>query len=156
MRSPVLSLLLVAGLASATLIAAGKQVLFVKNPPPGVAKRGAPVAVTVRAELLPGYHVNSDTPADEYLIPLQLTWSSDPLVVVAIEFPEPAMETYSFSEKPLAVYVDDFDIVTRFKVPDSAKPGALTLNGKLRYQACSDNLCLPPKTIPVTADLEIQ
>jgi hypothetical protein len=139
-----------------TLLAAGRQVLFVETAPRSVVKRGGVEAIPVRAELLPGYHVNSDKPSDEYLIPLSLKWTSDPLETVAIDFPEPEMETYSFSEKPLSVFTGDFDIITRFKVPASVKPGALTITGKLRYQACSDKLCLPPKTIPVTLDLEVQ
>jgi hypothetical protein len=119
-------------------------------------KRNATAEVKIRAELLPGYHTNSDKPSDEYLIPLRLTWASEQLEVEAVEYPEPEMESYAFSEKPLSVFTHDFDIVSRIKVPAGAPTGIATLSGKLRYQACSDKLCLPPKTIPVTADLIIE
>ena len=33
--------------------------------------------------------------------------------------------------------------------------GAVTLTGKLRYQACNNSMCLPPKTLDVTQQVEI-
>ena len=143
-------------IAAVLLPAAGRQVLFVKAPAPVTAKRNTTAEVKLRAELIAGYHTNSNQPSDDYLIPLLLTWTSEQLEVEAVEYPEPELEAYSFSDKPLSVYTHDFDIVSRFKIPAGAPAGINTLTGKLRYQACSDKLCLPPKTIPVTADLIIE
>ncbi len=110
----------------------------------------------MRARLSDGYHVNSHQPSDKYLIPLKLSWQAGPLDVIEVRFPEPRMERYSFSQKPLSVFSGDFDIVTRFKAPANAPPGKRTIAGSLRYQACSDNLCLPPKTINVELEIEIR
>ena len=44
-----------------------------------VAKPGAVVDSVLPVELRPGYHVNSNTPSDDYLIPLRLTWDAGPL-----------------------------------------------------------------------------
>ena len=107
-------------------------------------------------ELRDGYHVNSNTPADEYLIPLRLTWSAGPLEVVDVVYPKPRLEKYSFSEKPLSVFSGSFELLTRFRVPQSAQAGTTSLTGKLRYQACSDKLCLAPRTIEVHLPVEIQ
>lgn len=150
------SVVLISVVASTVLGAAGRDVLSVRGPGTASAKRGSTTEVPVRAELTPGYHVNSSTPADEYLIPLRLTWSAEPLKVVGVEYPEPKFESYQFSEKPLSVYLDDFDIVTKLSVPADAPTGLRTLTGKLRYQACSDKLCLPPRTATVRVDLDIK
>lgn len=155
-RKPSLSVVAALLLAVVLLPAAGRQVLFVKAPAPVTVKRDATAEVKIRAELLPGYHTNSDQPSDEYLIPLRLTWAAGSVEVGEVKYPEPELESYAFSDQPLSVYTHDFDIVTLVKVPAAAPTGILTLNGKLRYQACSDKLCLPPKTIPVTADLIIE
>jgi len=106
-------------------------------------------------ELRPGYHVNSNTPSDEYLIPLRLTWNPGPLAASGFTFPQPRMEKYSFSEKPLSVFTGDFQIVTHFKASANAAPGPATLTGKLRYQACNNSMCLPPKTLDVSLQVEI-
>jgi hypothetical protein len=42
------------------------------------------------------------------------------------------------------------------KVPPSAPLGPGVLVGKLRYQACNDNSCLPPKTLEVRLPYQIQ
>ncbi len=42
-------------------------------------QRGALGEVKITAQLQPGYHVNSNTPSEEYLIPLKLTWAKEPL-----------------------------------------------------------------------------
>jgi hypothetical protein len=119
------------------------------------AKPGATVDSALPLQLRSGYHVNSSTPSDEYLIPLRLTWGAGPLEAAGFTFPKAQMEKYSFSEKPLSVYAGDFEIVTHFKVAAGAPPGPSTLTGKLRYQACNSTMCLPPKTLEVSLAVEI-
>ena len=121
-----------------------------------VVKRGAETDVKLKLQLKSGYHVNSDKPTDEYLIPLKLTWSAQPLQTEQIIYPKPQTEKYEFSLTPLSVFSGNFEISTRFKAPANAPPGPAIMNGKLRYQACNNKECLPPKTIDVAATLEIQ
>lgn len=120
------------------------------------AKRGDTASVKLHMQLKQGYHVNSNKPNDEYLIPLKLTWSAAPLETPEVIFPTPHIEKSSFSEKPLSVFTGDFEIVTKFKVSASAPGGPALGTGKLRYQACTDKMCLPPKTIEVPLTIEIQ
>jgi hypothetical protein len=40
-------------------------------------------------------------------------------------------------------------------VPASVPPGLVNVAGKLRYQACNDRMCLPPKTIDVTVPVSV-
>lgn len=126
------------------------NVLNVSSIPPVTVKAGAEVEVKARVRLSAGYHVNSHTPSDEFLIPLRLTWTAAPLEVRSVEFPKPHMEKYAFSEKPLSVFTGDFDITTRFHAPASAPKGQKTITGKLRYQACSQTACLPPRSVEVS------
>ena len=123
---------------------------------PVAAERGSSATALVEVQLLEGYHVNSHTPSDEYLIPLALTWDAAPFEVEQIVYPEPRMESYAFSGKPLSVFTGDFEIRTRLRIPADAAPGSRTLTGKLRYQAFTHNLCLPPKTLDVRLPVQIQ
>ncbi len=104
-----------------------------------------------------GYHVNSHTPSDEYLIPLKLTWTSTgALEGGEVRYPKPSMEKYEFAPKPLSVYTGSFDLVAQFKVAPHAPAGPGAAVGKLRYQACSNRACYPPKTIDVTVPYQVQ
>ena len=60
--------------------------------------------MSVSIQIRPNYHINSNTPADEYLIPTRLTWESSGLDLTKTEYPEPETVKYSFSDKPLSVY----------------------------------------------------
>jgi len=142
-------------LLAASLSFAQNNVLTIAPPEKVTAKAGALVSVKTAAQLRSGYHCNSDKPSDEYLIPLKLTWTPAPLEVAEIAYPKPQMEKYSFSDKPLSVYTGDFEIVTKFKVPASAPLGPAVLTGKLRYQACTDRMCLPPKTVDVSLPITV-
>ena len=132
------------------------QVLSIAPPAKTNGKRSGEMEVRLTAQLKSGYHVNSNTPSEDYLIPLRLTWDAKPLEVAAIQYPKPVLERYEFADKPLSVFTGDFDIVTRFKVPANAPSGLGILVGKLRYQACSEKLCLPPRNLDVRVTYELR
>jgi cytochrome c biogenesis DsbD-like protein len=119
-------------------------------------QRGATAEYSLKAELQPGFHVNSNMPGDDYLIPIKLTWNKDPLEAEQVAYPKPQMEKLSFSPNPISVYTGTFEIATRFKAPPTAMPGMAFMNGKLRYQACNNKECLPPRTVDVRVTLDIQ
>ena len=128
------------------LLAAQSDVLKIAPSGPLSGKRGESLQIKTTLQLQGGYHLNSHKPEDPYLIPLRLTWDANTVETVSVEFPEPRKEKYEFSEKPLSVFTGDFAIVSTVK-PKIA--GFTVLNGKLRYQACNHNTCLPPKTIDI-------
>ena len=66
------------------------------------------------------------------------------------------MEKYEFSDKPLSVFTGDFDLVAKFKVPAGAPRGPGIMLGKLRYQACNNKACYPPKTVDVNVPYQVQ
>lgn len=133
----------------------GQNVVHLVPPAMVTARAGAKVSVALSVQVDEGFHVNSNTPADQFLIPLRLTWSPGLIESAGVAFPRPRLEKYSFSEKPVSVFTGNFDIVTRFKVPAGAVPGASVLTGKLHYQACNDKNCLTPRTVEVTLPVEI-
>ena len=141
---------------AAALLAESSGVLTVAPPERAAGKRGGAFNAKLSAELRPGFHVNSNTPADEYLIPLRLTWSGSPLKVDQVIYPKPQLEKYEFSPKPVSGFSGSFEILTKFSVPPEAPPGLTTIPGKLRYQACNNKECLAPKTLEVQLPVNIQ
>jgi DsbC/DsbD-like thiol-disulfide interchange protein len=113
----------------------------------------AKIPITVDA----GYHVNSNKPAEEYLIPLRLTWTSTgALEGGEVVFPKPSLEKYEFSKEPLSVFTGSFNLVVNFKIGATAPAGPGAAAGKLRYQACNDKACFPPKTIEISIPYQVQ
>jgi len=146
-----------AALAVAALMSAQMAPTLAIGPVPTVkAHKGEVTVVSLRAVLPPGFHANSNTPTDAYLIPLTLKWTGGPLQSDAITYPKPALEKYSFSDKPLSVVTGEFTITTKFKIPADAPSGPSAQNGTLKYQACNDRMCFAPKTLPVTLTVNIE
>ena len=139
------------------LLAQSSGYLRLGDLPKVIGKRGAAVQAKIPLAVRPGFHVNSNTPSEEYLIPLKLTWkSTGALEGGQIAYPKPSLEKYEFSEKPLSVFTGNFDVVANFKVAANAPAGPGAAVGQLRYQACSDRACFPPKTIEVAIPYQVQ
>ena len=149
------ALLLLSSLA-ASACAQSVPLLSLAPPARASAKRGDVVTAKIGVKIGEGFHVNSNAPLDEYLIPLRLTWQAAPLELKGIEFPAPKMEKSDFSPKPIAVFDGAFEITSKFAVPAAAPIGAGFITGKLRYQGCNSTTCFPPKTIDVRFSYDLR
>ena len=103
--------------------------------------------VTLHFRVAAGYHINSHTPREEFLIPT--TFSIPEGAGVRLDKAVyPAGTDFTLPLDPtnkLSVYNNEFTIQARI-VADS---GSHLVEGKLHFQACDKSVCLPPKTIPV-------
>ncbi|MEP6715329.1 MAG: protein-disulfide reductase DsbD domain-containing protein [Terriglobia bacterium] len=118
--------------------------------------KGTVATVTLKASLPSGYHANSNKPTESYLIPLTLKWTGGPLKEESIVYPAGSLEKYSFSDKPLSVVTGEFSISTKFKVPADAASGPAGQTATLRYQACDNKACYPPKNVPVNITVRVE
>ena len=117
-------------------------------------KRGATVTETLQVVVLPGFHVNSDKPKDEFIIPLRLSWTPGLLDVKSVEFPKP--EEMKVGTQELTVFTGTFAVKTQFQAPANAATGPATLMGKIKYQACSSDMCFRPSSIDVKLSVVIE
>ncbi|HWM93371.1 MAG TPA: thioredoxin family protein [Thermoanaerobaculia bacterium] len=117
---------------------------------------GETARVAARVTVEEEWHVNSNTPTFDYLIPTKLDlelpagWVDE-----TVRYPEHKMQTFSFAEQPLAVYDGELAILAQVKVPAGTKNGAVPVRASLRYQACNDSQCLPPVTTEATISLTV-
>src|SRR5207253_6258906 len=102
------------------------------------------------ATIAEGWHVNSNKPLDEFVIPTVLTLDPSTADLVAAQYPAHQLVAFAFTNgSKLAVYQGTIQIPFTAKL----KPGAQAIKATLRYQACNDHLCLPPKN--ATADIAL-
>lgn len=112
---------------------------------------GSSIRVAVRAQLDPGFHVNSNAPLESFLIATELTLDPPPgLQLVELAWPEPILLSQTGAEEPLAVFEETFVIGARLAIDPDVAPGPYIVPGVLRYQACDETMCY----LPTTADLE--
>ena len=123
---------------------------------PAEAAPGSSFRLSVQTHLEAGWHVNAHKPADAFLIPTELSFeAADGLKVDEPSYPDPLTHKFAFSEQALLVYQDGFRIGVPVAVAADAAPGVHKLSGSLRYQACNDETCLPPKNVPVSVEIKV-
>jgi uncharacterized ParB-like nuclease family protein len=132
-------------LSQSTRPAAKGHVQFAAEPQTIAANK--PATVLLHFHVDSGFHINSHTPKSEMLIATKIAiGEGEGIKVQTVDFP--AGQPYSFSFEPqtkLDVYTGDV-VLTAHVV---AQPGQRNLIGVLRYQACDQAACYPPKTLPV-------
>ena len=112
---------------------------------------GKPNPVTLHFRIAPGLHINSHSPKDEFLIPTTLSLPAGSGVALD-SATYPAGVDFTLPADPkmkLSVYSGEFAIQARL----TAQPGDHLVQAKLRYQACDQTQCMPPRTITVPIDV---
>jgi hypothetical protein len=108
---------------------------------------GKPQVIELRFRVQAGFHINSHKPKDELLIPTVLKLDDLAGFKVLSEV-YPAGTSFRLpvgAGDTLDVYQGEFRVSLRVVAPR----GASTLTGALRYQACDNAACYPPKTLAV-------
>jgi hypothetical protein len=103
------------------------------------------------------YHINSSHPLTEELIPTQLHFSLPPEVAFGkLQYPAGKLMSFPFDPSTkLSVYSGDFVIKGVVLAPGQASSGIYTIHGELKYQACDNNACYPPKKLPFTFNVKV-
>jgi DsbC/DsbD-like thiol-disulfide interchange protein len=114
-------------------------------------RAGKPAKIELHFRIAPGLHINSHNPSAEELIPTTLSIPEDS--GVRLEWAVyPAGTEFALPIDPktkLNVYTGEFAIQARIV----ATAGNHLVEARLRYQACDDNVCMPPKTIKAAIDV---
>ena len=98
--------------------------------------------VNVKIEVAPGWHINSDKPLQEYLIPTLLSLAeSAPLENV--KYPAAIKRKLGFQRSELDLYEGSVQLTGTLPEIDSA----VYADVELQLQACSDEICLAPETL---------
>ena len=120
------------------------------------AAPGSELEALVVVKILPGLHINSNTPSDESLIPTVLSWQAENRLTFGRSlYPDPEWFKFSFMPEKISVYQGEVKISTRLQVSPQAAPGKVELRGELTFQGCNDASCFPPDKVALAATLEI-
>src|ERR1700736_4469887 len=131
--------------------------LSVAAVPLTTAQRAQATMVDLNFRVPPGYHINSNAPKSEFLIPTALKMDL-PTDIILGKIQYPAGEDVSFPFSPdekLNVYTGDFTIGLAVHPLQSVVPGKYVMHGVLRYQACDNSACYPPKQVPVSFEIKV-
>ncbi len=110
------------------------------------AKDHDEIMVTVMVDK--GYHVNANPATFDYLVPTVL--SVDGVTDLRVIYPAAALIKPRFAPDGLKVY--EGTITLKGIAPKEALASGKTIAASLKVQACDDQVCLPPATLPIAIE----
>jgi hypothetical protein len=124
---------------------------------PVTVTRGSAGPLSLHFRVASGFHINSNTPKSEFLIPtsLRLDAPTD-IAITKLSYPEGKDMSFPFApDDKLNVYSGDFTVTMAIRPLHTVLPGKYAIHGELKYQACDNAACYPPKKLPVDFDVKV-
>jgi len=101
--------------------------------------------VLLEVNILDDWHINSDKPLEDFLIPTKIKFDeSEGVSFGRIQYMEPELRKFSFSDMNMSVYEGKVYALTTITISPTYSASEIKLSGKLFYQACNDKSCLAP------------
>ena len=119
--------------------------------------RGKSNPVNLRFHVGSGFHVNSNHPKSEFLIPTVLKLSAPTDIVIGrVTYPAGSEMSFAFApEDKLSVYSGEFPVVVEVRPLAEVIPAKYMIRGELKYQACDNAACYPPKKLAVQFEVKV-
>lgn len=145
--------------ADAQDLPSGSRAPSIEYFPPEIAAiyRGQAKPVELQFRIASGFHINSNQPKQEYLkkTELKLDAPTD-IAIVKVGYPQGEDRSFPFSpDEKLSVYTGDFAVSVTMRPLKTVLPAKYAVHGMLKYQACDNAACYPPKQIPVSFQIKV-
>lgn len=122
----------------------------------GTAKRGGATRASIVIDIPAGLHVNSNRPSSQYAIATTVKVSSSGVKVGAVNYPRGHNRKFEFSEQPINVYEGRVSFPFNVTVPANFRGNTVKVRAVVRYQACTNEVCYPPKNKEVTLTARVR
>ena len=110
---------------------------------------GGEATLTIALEIARAYHINSNRPLQDYLIPTSVEFDpSSGVTFYEAVFPEAQIKKLPVSDTPMSVYEQTVEIMALIRLAEDFSRNEVIVQGRVRSQACDSNSCLPPVWTP--------
>ena len=114
------------------------------------------LVLLVRVELEKGWHIYHKFPGDELLIPTTFSLNLPKGIhIKKVLYPKPQKLQFSYSDKKLYVYSGVINFYLFLRVEKTVSAGRYPIKIILKYQACSDEQCLPPNQKEILTYIDV-
>ena len=123
----------------------------------GAISRGTTVRAYVVLNIPGNLHINANRPGSEYSIPTTVKLSSSGGVKIgAVSYPRGKRRSFSFSDGSIYVYEGRTVLAFNVTVPKNFRGNSVKINATVRTQACTNEVCYPPKNQDVTLTAKVR
>lgn len=122
----------------------------------GTAQKGTTVFGTLVLDIPKELHVNSNRPRSEYAIPTTVRLSTKGGRLGRVAYPSGTMRKFQFSENPINVYEGTVFFPFKLTIPRNYRRKTISVKAVVRYQACTDEVCYPPRNKEITLTAKVR
>ena len=122
----------------------------------GAVSRGSTSRGVVTMSIPGGLHVNSNRPSSQYAIATTVKLSGSGLRSSSVSYPRGHLRKFEFSETPINVYEGIVRFPFTVSVPARFSGDTLRLRAVVHYQACTNEVCYPPKDKEITMTAKVR
>ncbi|MFN0277720.1 MAG: protein-disulfide reductase DsbD domain-containing protein [Pyrinomonadaceae bacterium] len=122
----------------------------------GTFTPGKAVRATVVLSLPGGLHANSRYPGSEYAVPTTVRVSGSGVRIGAVSYPRGHNRKFEFSSDTINVYEGRTAFNFNVTVPSTYRGNSIRINVTVKYQACTNEVCYPPKSKQITLTARAQ
>ncbi|MFC1883756.1 cytochrome c biogenesis protein CcdA [Thermodesulfobacteriota bacterium] len=109
---------------------------------------GEEYPIFFRIKIPEPWYLHGPIRGDDGIVPTEISFGQTEFVKIdGIQFPSAKKKSFPYAKEKLHVYSDEIYVRTNLKVKNDAPAGLVEIKGTLRYQACSDDSCLPPERV---------
>jgi thiol:disulfide interchange protein DsbD len=119
-------------------------------------KSGENLYLILKVKIDPEWHINSNKPNEDFLIPSDVSIiSNDGFLLSQKIFPKAKELKFDFSDVPVSVFENEFEIPLVVRIPDNLNEGNYKFKVEFSYQACNNQTCLPPDKDKVPVEIVV-
>ncbi|NPV11867.1 MAG: protein-disulfide reductase DsbD [Ignavibacteria bacterium] len=119
-------------------------------------KSGENLYLILKVKIDPEWHINSNKPNEDYLIPSDVSINSAEGFLISQKiFPKAKELKFDFSDVPVSVFEGEFEIPLIIRIPENLKEGNYKFEIEFSYQACNNQTCLPPDKEKVLVEIGV-
>jgi hypothetical protein len=122
----------------------------------GTASRGGSTRGTVVISVPSGLHINSNRPNSPYAIATSVRLTASGAKIGGVSYPRGKNRKFAFSENTINVYEGRVPVGFNLRLPQNFKGDTVRVRAVVRYQACTEEVCYPPKTTEVTLTARVR
>lgn len=132
-----------------------ETLIHVSAAPVRIPAGGGAVAV-IEITVQPGWHVNANPPSPDYMIPTEVTIEAAGGVSAGKgEYPAAVPLKVGFEQTPISTFGGTLVVRLPLSAAGDAPHGPRAMKGAVSFQACNDQLCLTPASVPFDLKVEV-
>jgi len=142
-------------MVSVLLFVAGAHAQNISGSIAGPVTKGKAAHGSVTISIPAGLHVNSNRPSSQYAIATTVKLNAAGIKLGTVSYPRGTNRKFEFTETPINVYEGTVKFPFTVTVPANFTGDSVHVRATVKYQACTNEVCYPPKSKEITITAKV-